>query len=74
MKHNSIIFAHFDDGEWMADAITKEGVRPLNNWETARFVWFYLKCGNGSLIKRLASVLKRLFTASLKPPQASFEK
>ena len=74
MKRHSVIFGYFDEGWWMAEAITKDGSRPLNRRETMRFVIFYLREGKGSFMKRLSSVMKRLFAASLKPTQLSFEK
>lgn len=58
----------FDDEAWTLCIISDTSVqRPVTWRDTARCVSLYLSRGNGSLTRRLISVLRRVFTCSLKP-------
>lgn len=72
MKRRGVLLADFDN--WKGELITKDGSLPLNRRETLHYTYVYLRWGNGLLIKRLTSVMKRLVTGSLKPSQVSSEK
>lgn len=67
-----IILADFD--EWQIKVIGKQGELPVRPIHTIRYVAAYLRCGNGSFIHRVSSVLKRSFTKTLKPSQVESSK
>lgn len=52
---------------------TLDGSKELSTRTVINYVVAYLKLGNGSLMYRCISVLKKLCTCSLKPTQASVE-
>ena len=62
-----ISIADFD--KWTIEIIGKDGNIPATTKHYANFILFYLRCGKGLFIKRVISVLMRLFTRSLKPSQ-----
>lgn len=68
MMGRRVIVADFDS--WTGFAVSAEGVSPLRIRDTAKCVLAYLRCGSGSLRKRLISSAIRLFAFRLKPSQA----
>ena len=58
----------FNEEKWTAEIVSDKPLS-LTCTDTLRCVWLCLRCGKGSLIRRIASVLRRLFTCSLKPSQ-----
>lgn len=70
MRKAEIIVANFQD--WTISIINKEDAdaTPRLN-HIIKYVYCYLRKGDGSFIKRLISVLMRASTASLKPTQES---
>ena len=62
-----VILAHFED--WTIEIIGKDGDIPARFKHNAKYVYYYLMFGKGLFIKRLTSVLIRLFTRTLKPSQ-----
>ena len=63
----AISIADFDN--WTIEIIGKDGNAPATTKHYVNYILLYLRCGNGLFIKRVASVLMRLFTRSLKPSQ-----
>lgn len=62
----------FRDDEWAVDVISVSDTHYPITWEeTSNCVIAYLKYGNGSVMRRITSILMRLFTCSLKPKQTS---
>lgn len=64
MMGRRVIVADFDN--WTGFAVSAEGVSPLRARDTAKCVLAYLRCGGGSLRKRLISSAIRLFAFRLK--------
>lgn len=71
MNKRRILLTDFD--RWSVESIyptgEEEEPRRLDKEELSAYVASYLKSGRGLLIKRLISVLTRLFTATLQPSQ-----
>jgi hypothetical protein len=59
----------FSDWKWEVTVISATTPRPITWKDTLELVFIYLSHGNGSAIRRITSVLMRLFTCSLKPKQ-----
>lgn len=65
-----IIVANFQD--WTISIISKDDDDVIPKLKhIIKYVYCYLRNGNGSFMKRLVSVLTKALTASLKPVQAS---
>lgn len=62
----------FDADAWTLSFINTSGISRRVTWkDTFKCVKIYLRLGKGSMMRRIISVLIRLFTCSLKPRQFS---
>lgn len=62
----------FDADAWTLSFINASGISRRVTWkDTFKCVSIYLRKGKGSVMRRIISVLIRLFTCSLKPRQFS---